>query len=85
MASGTAARPSKEMMGISEQERGRIVALRSVPAGKWAVLSQDETRIEAVADSFGEAAAQAEHLGLTGYVILKAPSRWLPLVAFRPC
>ena len=51
--------------------------LASAPPGKWVALSFDETKIVAVADTFGDAARAAELEGETEPVIWPIPrSGW---------
>jgi len=55
----------------------RLQLLRQAPRGKWVALSNDETRIVAVADSFSAAAKEAKRLGEFGPVVWPIPKRWL--------
>jgi hypothetical protein len=62
---------------ILNQEQLRLQLLREAPRGKWVALSSDETRIVAVADSFGAAAKEAKRLGHFAPVVWPIPKRWL--------
>jgi len=57
----------------------RLEALRNAPLDSWIALSADESQVVAVGNSYAEVAKNSEEAGVDDPVILKTPSRWLPL------
>jgi hypothetical protein len=64
---------------MSPQADARLTLLRSAPLNSWVALSEDESRIVAVADSYQDVAARSDSAGETDPVILKTPPDWAPL------
>jgi hypothetical protein len=46
---------------------------------KWIALSEDESRIVAVGDTFGEVSERSDLAGFPDPLILKTPEEWAPL------
>jgi hypothetical protein len=57
----------------------RFEALKSAPLDRWIALSEDETRIVAVANSYSEVVSKSENAGVSDPVIVKTPSSWFPI------
>ena len=57
----------------------RLDLLRSAPLNSWVALSNDETRIVATGQSFGQVTQMSEDAGEDDPVILRTPSIWAPL------
>ncbi len=57
----------------------RVAALRSAPLNSWIALSDDETTLITTGKSYDEVAHKLDEMGNEDAVILKTPSRWLPL------
>ena len=64
---------------MSSQAERRYELLKSAPLDSWVALSQDETRIVAVASSYKEAVSKSEAAGVTDPVIIKTPKAWMPI------
>jgi hypothetical protein len=56
----------------------RLRALKSAPPDSWVALSEDESRIVAVASSYEEAVQKSESVGVSDPVLIKTPKAWLP-------
>jgi hypothetical protein len=56
----------------------RLEALKSAPPDGWVALSEDESRIVAVASSYEEAVRKSESAGVSDPVLIKTPKAWLP-------
>jgi hypothetical protein len=70
---------SKEGLGMTLDSRTRLELLRSAPLDKWIALSQDESRIVAVGNDYGEVVEKSEAAGESDPLILKTPPEWAPL------
>jgi len=57
----------------------RLNLLRSAPLNKWIALSDDESKIIAVGETFGEVSDLIDRAGITDSVILKTPPAWTPI------
>jgi hypothetical protein len=57
----------------------RFELLRSAPLDSWVALSEDESRIVAVGDSYTEVVQKSDHAGEVDPVILKTPPMWAPV------
>jgi hypothetical protein len=57
----------------------RFEALKSAPLDSWIALSEDESRIVAVGQSYSEAVEKSESAGVTDPVLVKTPKSWLPI------
>jgi hypothetical protein len=57
-------------------ESPRLKALKSAPLNSWIALSDDETSVVAVADTYEELSRKIEESGLADSVVLKTPSQW---------
>ena len=64
---------------MSSQDKTRLELLRSAPLNKWIALSEDESRIVAVGDTFGEVSELSDLAGFSDPLILKTPEEWVPL------
>jgi len=57
----------------------RLELLRSAPLNKWIAISEDGSKIVAVADTFGEVSELIDRIGLSAPTILRTPAEWAPL------
>jgi hypothetical protein len=57
----------------------RLELLRTAPLNKWIALSEDESKIVAVGETYGEVSALSDLAGISDPVILKTPEEWAPL------
>ena len=57
----------------------RIATLRSAPLDAWIALSEDESQIVATGSSYEEVVQRSESAGVREPIIIKTPSKWLPL------
>ena len=64
---------------MSPENEIRLELLRSAPLNKWIALSQDESSIVAVGETFGEVSELSDLAGVSDPVILKTPEVWAPL------
>jgi hypothetical protein len=64
---------------MSPENQVRLETLRSAPLNKWIALSEDESRIVAVAETFEELSERIEREGHSDAIILKTPEVWAPL------
>jgi hypothetical protein len=64
---------------MSPENKARLELLRSAPLNKWIALSEDETNIVAIGDSFGEVSQRSDNAGVSDPVILKTPAKWAAL------
>lgn len=58
-------------------ESPRLKTLKSAPLNSWIALSDDETRIIAVGDTYDEAVKKSDALGIDDPLIFKTPKEWL--------
>jgi hypothetical protein len=64
---------------MSPENKIRLDLLRSAPLNKWIALSEDESKIVAVGETYGEVSAMSDLAGIADPVILKTPQDWVPL------
>jgi hypothetical protein len=64
---------------MSPENRIRLDLLRSAPLNKWIALSEDESNIVAVGETYGEVSALSDLAGISDPLILKTPEEWVPL------
>jgi hypothetical protein len=57
----------------------RFEALKSAPLDSWVALSEDESTIVAVGNSYSEVVSKSESAGVSDPVVLKTPKSWLPI------
>jgi hypothetical protein len=57
----------------------RLNMLRSAPLDSWLALSEDESRIIAVGNSYTEVSDRSDAAGEKDPIILKTPSAWEPM------
>lgn len=57
----------------------RVEALRSAKPDSWVALSEDESRIVAVADTYEEVALASDQAGILDPVVVKIPKVWSSL------
>ncbi len=57
----------------------RLEALRSAPLNCWIALSEDESVIIAVGNTYEEVVQKTENAGVADPLILKTPPCWAPL------
>jgi len=55
----------------------RVDVLKSAAPDSWVALSEDESRIVAVASSYEEAVQKSESSGVSDPVLIKTPKAWL--------
>jgi hypothetical protein len=64
---------------MSPENKIRLDLLRSAPLNKWIALSEDESTILAIGESFGEVSELIDRAGVSDPVILKTPESWVPI------
>lgn len=64
---------------MSPENKVRLDVLRTAPLNKWVALSEDESRIVAVGETYGEVSERSEAAGVSDPVILKTPEDWTPV------
>lgn len=64
---------------MSPENIVRLNLLRSAPLNKWIALSDDESKIVAVGETYGEVSTLSDSAGVSDPVILKTPQEWVPL------
>jgi len=57
----------------------RFEALKSAPLDSWVALSEDESKIVAIGNSYSEVVSKSEDAGVSDPVVLKTPKSWLPI------
>lgn len=67
------------MTFMSPENIHRLNLLRSAPLNKWIALSDDESKIVAVGETYGEVSALSDIAGVSDPIILKTPQEWVPL------
>ena len=55
----------------------RLEALRKAPPNAWLALSDDESRVVGVAQTYEEAVELAAKSGVDDPVLIKRPAEWL--------
>jgi len=60
---------------MSSPSTTRLTLLRSAPLDSWIALSEDESRIVAVAESYADVVKLSE-AGVSDPLILKTPPTW---------
>jgi hypothetical protein len=63
---------------MSPQDKIRLDTLRSAPLDRWIALSEDESRIVAVGDTYTEVSQLSDDSG-EEVTILKTPTAWEPI------
>jgi hypothetical protein len=61
---------------ISPANDARIQALRSAPLNSWVALSDDETNIVAVGETYEQVVKASDNAGVDDPVIIKTPKVW---------
>jgi hypothetical protein len=64
---------------MSPEIKARLEILRGAPLNKWIALSEDESKIVAIGDTFGEVSERSDRAGVSDPVILKTPAEWTAL------
>jgi len=64
---------------MSSQSTTRLTLLRSAPLDSWIALSEDESRIVAMAESYADVVKLSDEAGEADPVILKTPPMWAPI------
>ena len=64
---------------MSNQTDLRFEALKSAPMNSWIALSEDESTIVAVGNTYDEAVRNSESAGVSDPVLVKTPKVWLPI------
>lgn len=65
-----------ETQTLSSANQARLRTLESAPLDRWIALSEDQSRIVAIGETYGELAAQLDAVGDTKSVVLKTPPFW---------
>jgi len=65
-----------EVETLSPANQVRLRTLESAPLDKWIALSEDQSRIVAVGETYGELAARLDAAGDTNVVVMKTPPVW---------
>jgi hypothetical protein len=69
----------RKVVIVSPENKIRLELLRSAPLNKWIALSEDESSIVAVGETYGEVSERSDLAGEVDPVILKTPQEWAPL------
>lgn len=64
---------------MSPQDKVRLDTLRSAPLDKWIAISDDESRIIAVGETYTEVSDLSDAAGEDDPIILRTPSAWEPI------
>ena len=64
---------------MSNQTDLRFEALKSAPMNSWIALSEDESTIVAVGNTYDEAVRNSESASVSDPVLVKTPKVWLPI------
>ncbi len=64
---------------MSPENQRRLEILRSAPLNTWIALSEDESKIVAIGNSFGEVSELSDRAGVSDPVVLKTPEQWISL------
>jgi len=64
---------------MSPQDKVRLATLQSAPLDSWIAISEDESRIVAVGETYAEVSELADAAGEPDSVILKTPIAWEPI------
>jgi hypothetical protein len=66
-------------MPLKIPANARVEALRSAPPDTWVALSDDESRVVAVANTYEEVALASDRAGEPDPVVVKIPKVWSSL------
>jgi len=61
---------------MSSPSTTRLTLLRSAPLDSWIALSEDESRIVAMAESYADVVKLSDEAGVSDPLILKTPPTW---------
>lgn len=61
---------------MSPEAKVRFEILKSASTDRWIALSEDESRIVAIGNTFAEVSERSDAAGEVDPVILKTPSAW---------
>jgi hypothetical protein len=64
---------------MSPQDKIRLATLQSAPLNKWIAISEDESRIIAVGETYSEVSDLSDAAGEDDPIILKTPPAWEPI------
>ena len=64
---------------MSPENEIRLELLRSAPLNRWIALSEDESSIVAVGETYREVSELSDLAGISDPLILKTPQEWAPL------
>lgn len=64
---------------MSPQDKVRLATLQSAPLDKWIAISEDESRIIAVGNTYSEVSELSDAAGEPDPIILKTPYEWEPI------
>jgi len=64
---------------MSPENQIRLELLRSAPLNAWIALSEDESRIVAIANNYSDVARKADEAGEPEAIIVKTPPVWATL------
>lgn len=57
----------------------RFEVLKSAPLDSWIALSEDETTLIAVGNSYEDVVKKSESAGVSDPVLVKTPKNWMPI------
>jgi hypothetical protein len=64
---------------MSPQDKIRLATLQSAPLDKWIAISEDESRIIAVGETYSEVSDLSDAAGEDDPIILRTPPAWEPI------
>jgi hypothetical protein len=64
---------------VSPANAIRLELLRAAPLNKWIALSEDESIIVAIGETYSEVSERSDLAGVPDPIILKTPQQWAPL------
>jgi len=64
---------------MSPENTVRLELLKTAPLNKWVALSEDETKIVAIGNTYSEVADKSDRAGVPDAIIMKTPEQWVPL------
>ena len=69
--------PADRRAGTPMNPKERIEVLENAPPNSWIALSEDESRVVAIAATYSEAVELAAKAGIEDPVLIKTPEEWL--------
>jgi hypothetical protein len=68
-----------EMPNSAKAEDARLELLRSAPLNSWIALSEDETKIVAIGNTYEEVVRNSENAGVSDPLLIMTPKVWMPI------